>query len=75
MSASNIILALPFLKGFSALCSRVATFRFVEKIKAKSSATAELARLEGMKAKPMKPELKSWLDTRVHLLTKMKGEL
>jgi len=66
-----------------AISCNVATFEdcdekekaFVEKIKAKGSAAAELARLEGMKAKPMKSELKSWLDTRVHLLTKMNDEL
>jgi len=53
----------------------LSVFRFVEKIKAKGSTVAELARLEGIKAKPMKDELKSWLNTRLHLLSKMKDEL
>ncbi len=31
----------------------------------------QLARMEGMKAKPMKPELKAWVNTRARLLSQM----
>ena len=47
----------------------------MEKIKAKGTSATELKRLEGLKAKPMKPELKGWLETRMHLLKAMKDEL
>eukprot|EP00343_Euplotes_focardii_P007869 CAMPEP_0205822034 /NCGR_PEP_ID=MMETSP0206-20130828/10817_1 /ASSEMBLY_ACC=CAM_ASM_000279 /TAXON_ID=36767 /ORGANISM="Euplotes focardii, Strain TN1" /LENGTH=228 /DNA_ID=CAMNT_0053117971 /DNA_START=1 /DNA_END=687 /DNA_ORIENTATION=+ len=50
--------------------------KFIEKIKAKAWGLAEVvkeqARLTGMKAKKMKPELLGWLNRRMNILGKLK---
>jgi len=39
--------------------------------KGAESIAKQLARMEGMKEKPMKPELKAWVMTRLRLLTQL----
>jgi len=47
--------------------------KFITKMTGKDAAalTKELARLDGMKEKPMKAEQKGFLFTRIHILTQM----
>jgi protein disulfide-isomerase A6 len=56
-------------------CSEKET-KFMENFKAKDGAAVskELARLQGMKAGSMKPDLKQWLVQRINILKQLEAE-
>jgi len=50
--------------------------KYMNKMRAKGAAaiTKQITRLNGMKDKPMKPQLKQWLSQRLHILGQLDGK-